>query len=99
MSTQGGIEMTHLRKLSTALMAVMIMVLLTAVAPAQSTQTGDVTGTVTDPSGAVVPGASVTLKSLDTGGSQSTTTNQSGDFRFTLLKPGRYSVSATQTVF
>src|SRR5258708_38739967 len=66
---------------------------------AQSQQTGDIQGTVTDPSGAVVAGATVTLKNLDTGATQATTTNQSGDYRFTLLKPNRYSVSATSAGF
>ncbi len=89
----------QIRKFSAALVAVMIMLVSTAVAPSQSTQTGDVTGTVTDPSGAVVPGVTVTLTSLETGATQTTKTNQSGDYRFTLLKPGRYSVSASQAGF
>jgi Carboxypeptidase regulatory-like domain len=54
---------------------------------AQSLTTGDILGAVTDPSGATIPNASVTLKNIDTGASQSTTTNQSGEYRFTLLKP------------
>src|SRR5258708_3076366 len=66
---------------------------------AQSLQTGDIAGTVTDPSGAVVPGATVTLKSLETGATQTTQANGSGDYRFTLLKPGRYSVGASLSGF
>ena len=66
---------------------------------AQSLTTGDIAGVVTDPSGAVVPGATVTLTSLDTGSTQSNTTNQNGGYRFSLLKPGRYTVSATKTGF
>jgi len=90
------------RKLSAAFLAVTVLFLTVALSsqlPAQSLQTGDIAGNVTDPSGAVVAGATVTLKSLDTGATQTTQTNQSGEYRFTLLKPGRYSVSATLTGF
>ena len=59
---------------------------------AQSLISGDIAGTITDPSGAVIPGVSVQLKSLDTGATQTTTANQSGAYRFSLLKPGRYQV-------
>ena len=60
---------------------------------------GDIAGTVTDPSGAVVPSAKVALKSVDTGATQNSTTNQNGNYRFSLLKPGRFSVSVTQSGF
>jgi hypothetical protein len=68
-------------------------------AVAQSTTAGDIAGVVTDPSGAVVPKAKVTVKSLENGSTQSTTTNESGYYRVSLLKPGRYSVSAGLTGF
>src|SRR5712672_1472220 len=45
---------------------------------AQNTNSGDIRGTVTDPTGAVIPGASVTLLNTDTGVSKSLTTNQAG---------------------
>ena len=66
---------------------------------AQSLTTGDVNGAVTDPSGAVVRNASVTLKSLDTGSTQTVNTNGSGFYRFSLLKPGSYSVSTVASGF
>lgn len=59
----------------------------------QSSISGDIAGTISDPSGAVVPAAKVDLKSIDTGATQSSATNQNGQYRFSLLKPGRYSVS------
>jgi len=65
----------------------------------QSTLTGDIAGTVTDPSGAVVSGATVTIKSASTGVSQSTTTSASGAFRLPLLKPDTYRLTITQTGF
>src|ERR1022692_3985183 len=66
---------------------------------AQSLISGDIAGTVSDPSGAVMPNVSVTVKSTDTGSVQTSTTNGSGAFRFSLLKPGHYTVTASQTGF
>lgn len=60
-----------------------------------SLTSGDVNGTITDPSGAAVPNAKVILKNTETGASQSTTSNATGAYRFSLLNPGTYSVSAT----
>ena len=58
------------------------------------TATGQITGTVTDPSGAVLPQVKVTAKSLDTGLTRQATSSNSGDYSFTLLPVGSYSVSA-----
>ena len=64
---------------------------------AQSITTGDIAGTVKDPSGAIVPGATVTLKSTDTGETRTQTTTQSGEYRFTTLRAGNYEISAALT--
>jgi hypothetical protein len=67
-----------------------VLVIAAVMAPslmAQSLVSGDLTGTVTDPSGAVVPAATVTLKSDTTGATHTTTTNSSGAYRFSLLQP------------
>ncbi len=66
---------------------------------AQSIVSGDITGTITDSSGAVVPNATVNLKSNDTGTTQTTTANSNGFYRFSLLKPGNYTVSVSQEGF
>src|SRR5436305_5819830 len=76
-----------------------LFVCLPKPAVAQSLTSGGVTGTVTDPSGAAVPNASVTLKNNDTGATQNTTTTSSGAYRFALLNPGSYSVSVTSQGF
>lgn len=65
----------------------------------QSLTTGNITGTVLDPSHAVVPGAPVELKGLDTGSTASTTTNANGGYSFGLLKPGHYQVTVKQAGF
>jgi len=66
---------------------------------AQNIVTGGISGTVTDPTGAVVSGAKVTLTSKTTGEKRTTTTGSSGLYSFPLLKPGLYTVSVTQTGF
>lgn len=72
------------------------LVLFTAMQlSAQSITQGNVRGTVTDPSGAVVPGATVTLKNTATGATQSRTTSGSGFYEFALLPPGTYSVAVS----
>ena len=60
---------------------------------AQSLTQGNIRGTVTDPSGAVVPGATVTLHNDDTGQSATRTTNSTGAYEFAFLNPGHYSVT------
>ncbi len=57
-------------------------------------QTATLRGTVTDPSGAVVPGTSITLKNTDQGWVRVTTTSESGDYVLPQLVPGTYSITA-----
>ncbi len=71
-------------------------VLLLAAAPsfAQST-TADILGTVADSTGAIIPNATVRLEDLGTHSVRTVQSNSSGEFDFTLLQPGRYTVSVT----
>jgi hypothetical protein len=66
---------------------------------AQSTNTGTVVGTITDQSGAVVAGATVTLTDSSTGVARSTTTNASGRYIYVDVNPGVYSVAVSKTGF
>ena len=66
---------------------------------AQTIVSGDVVGTVTDQSNAVVSNANVTLTNVDTGASQSTQTGPTGLYRFSLLKPGNYRLVVEQQGF
>jgi hypothetical protein len=66
---------------------------------AQSLTTGGVSGNITDATGAAIPNATVTLTDLDNGSAQTVSANGSGEFRVSLLKPGRYMVSATLAGF
>src|SRR6202167_6691098 len=75
------------------------LLLLLPTLPAQSVITGGLTGIVTDPSGSVIAGAGVNLKNQSTSEIQSATTGSNGAYQFTLLKPGIYVVSVSQTGF
>jgi hypothetical protein len=55
--------------------------------------TADILGTVTDSTGAVVPKANITLVNLDTNLQRTTVSNDSGEYDFTLLPVGHYSVT------
>jgi len=65
----------------------------------QSGTTGALTGTVTDPSNAVVSGATVTATSKSTGQERSTATDASGVYKFSQLTPGDYSVKFSASGF
>ena len=66
--------------------------------PAQ-TVSGTITGTVVDPSSLPVAGATVTLTNSDTGVKATEKTGASGEFTFTAVLPGRYSVAAEMNGF
>ncbi|MGV3518410.1 carboxypeptidase regulatory-like domain-containing protein [Luteitalea sp.] len=62
-------------------------------------ETGSITGTVTDTSGGALPGATVTLRNLDTNVTQITVTNESGAYEFFTLRVGRYAVTVELSSF
>ena len=80
-------------------LAAILLVTITQITLAQTLVSGDLTGTVTDPSNAVVPNATVTLKNNATGQTQTRTTNAQGFYRFPLLTPGAYTVTITAPSF
>ncbi len=59
---------------------------------AQGETTSAIVGSVSDPTGAAIPGAKVTITSTDTGLTRSVLTDDAGRFNFPQLKPGPYSV-------
>jgi hypothetical protein len=61
---------------------------------AQGETTSAIAGSVTDPTGAAIPGATVTLTSVENGLKRSVKTDDSGRFSFPQLKPSTYSVKA-----
>ena len=65
----------------------------------QSLTSGDLAGAVSDPSGAAVSHASLVLKNTDSGELRTSATNEQGAYRFALLKPGHYDLTATAPGF
>jgi outer membrane receptor protein involved in Fe transport len=63
------------------------------------TDTGSINGTITDPTGAVVLGAKVSVKSVNTGLTRETSTNSSGIYTIPSLKPDEYIVTVLATGF
>ncbi|MCY7377247.1 MAG: carboxypeptidase-like regulatory domain-containing protein, partial [Pyrinomonadaceae bacterium] len=61
--------------------------------------TGQLTGTITDPNGAIVSGATVKITNLGTNAERETTTGGDGNFAFQLLPPGRYRLETTAAGF
>ena len=76
---------------------VFLSLLLSSVAFAQNAQ---LSGSVSDPTGALIPGVTITATNTDTGVSTMTFTNESGVYTFPSLQPGRsYTVSASLSGF
>jgi len=61
--------------------------------------TGSITGTLTDPTGAVVPNALVTVTNQETNAIRETRSNDDGDYTVALLPPGHYRVTAEKQGF
>src|SRR6516162_10225477 len=80
---------------------VFVALLLLASGGVLSSQTvqGVITGTIMDPTGAVVPNATVTLINVATNISQTTTTGGDGSYRFSLVPPGTYTVDVKAANF
>src|ERR1051325_7143762 len=82
------------------LSAAILVLLYTAIVFAQASQTGGVTGVVSDSKGALVSGATVDLINESTGKSERTTTTAGdGGYSITLLKPGAYRLEITAPNF
>ncbi len=81
-------------------MIVACLLLTTGMLHAQSVgASGDIRGTVTDPSGAVVDNATVTATETAKGTKYTAVSNQDGQYRFTALPPATYSVSVSKSGF
>ena len=66
---------------------------------AQGAGSGTITGTITDPSGAVVPGADVIIRETDTGVEHKIGSTDAGLYTATFLPPGHYEVQAGKKGF
>jgi hypothetical protein len=82
-----------------ALLTVILLVCTALPMWGQSGTLGTVTGVVTDPSNAVVPDATVSLKEKTTSTVQTSTTNNAGRFTFLNVRPGDYEITVTKQGF
>lgn len=78
---------------------ILVFVLLAAITVSAQTFRGTILGTVTDPSGAVLPGATVTVKNVGTGLERTTETSADGSYALPELPIGTYTVTVTLTGF
>ena len=93
---EGEVKMEALRKWGYVLLAV---ILISPLARGQNANTGEIKGTVTDPSGALVPDVAISIKNIQTSVVTSTTTNQAGLYDVPLLAPGNYTVKFSKSGF
>src|SRR5262249_8995790 len=79
--------------------ALTVSLLLVTAAFAQEGINARLSGTVTDATGALIPGVEVTAKNTETGVVSTTITNETGTYRFPSLQPGTYDASAALSGF
>ena len=79
--------------------AVALSLCLGVGAVAQSVTAGDINGTVTDSTGAIIPNGKITVTNVATGATKTATSGASGEYRVSLLSPGSYKVQATADGF
>jgi Carboxypeptidase regulatory-like domain len=77
----------------------LLLISLICVSGLRAQETGDIVGTVTDTTGAVIPNATVTLTNTATNISQTAQTAADGNYLFTLLQVGSYVVKVQATGF
>src|SRR5712691_3065048 len=70
------------------------VIIALSLAMAAQIQNGQFTGVVMDPSGAVIPGAAITLRNLDTGLALTTISNDSGLYTAREVPVGKYRITA-----
>ena len=91
--------MTHMNRFVRSSLLVICFALLTSSALAQTSTTGSIGGTVTDPGGAVVRGATITVTSPNLISTQSATTNDDGRYQVPNLPPGQYKLTVEGSGF
>ncbi len=75
------------------------LLLVLAVSAEAQTVTGAIQGTVTDTSGGALPGVTVVIRNMDTGGERTLVTNEAGLYNAPFIQIGRYTVTASLASF
>ena len=94
-----GYLVTLLRSPKSVFLTMIVIFALCSSSTSAQTFYGSIVGTVTDTSGAVIPGANVTITNIGTNESQSATTNSAGEYSFVNLVPANYKVDVQMTAF
>src|SRR5262245_62172262 len=81
------------------LILILAALILSVSSGAAQTTTGTISGRITDSTGGVLPGVTLDATNMETKLARSTVTNESGEFVFSVLPPGQYSVRAELTGF
>ncbi len=84
---------------SNRIVAALFGLLLPTLAFGQTAGSGTITGTISDPSGAMVPATAIILRNADTNTERRTETNESGLYVANFLQPGHYEVRAQKQGF
>ena len=82
-----------MKSFSRSILAFCVLLGVTPLVVAQSRNTGEIRGTVTDSSGAAIPGATITLTNIDTGEIRNFVTNGQGIYDTVSTPAGRYRIS------
>src|SRR5215469_3017939 len=98
-----AVSVANLRARTSLIFRILLVALLIAIAlslPLQAQNiTATVLGTVKDPSGSAVAGANITLANTGTGATRSTKTDGNGDFLFSAVEVGSYTLTAEASGF
>src|SRR3954470_12366805 len=92
-----GVRMRHFPRVGCEALCLVFLVVLASIG-VQAQESG-IVGTVTDSSGAVLVGASVTARNVNTGEERQATTSSVGQFAVPNLQPGTYQVTGTKQGF
>ena len=79
--------------------SVLSLILASGAVFAQTAGSGSLNGTVTDPTGAAIPGAAVTVHNADTGSDRALESNGAGVYSAPFLQPGRYDITVSKSGF
>src|SRR5436309_2951808 len=82
-----------------SMFAVVVLIAMLGISAAAQSVTGSISGAVTDLTGGVLVGATVTLQSDKTGAARTATTNEEGRFAFAALEPAVYTILIEQRGF
>src|SRR6202167_4170531 len=76
-----------------------LLLLFLAGSASAQVSTASINGVIRDPAGAVIPGATIVLRNVDTSVERTSTTNEAGAYGFVSIPPGNYTIESTAKGF